>query len=78
VQLALDRDSIGLTLAELHQQAGELGAAVAVVEQLTPSTVVAVSLAELYSDQGRWDDVVRLTDSSTSLAVQVRRHPRLP
>ncbi len=56
------RVSIGLTLAELHQQAGDLDAAVAVAEQLTPSTVAAVSLAELYSEQGRWHDVVQLTD----------------
>jgi tetratricopeptide (TPR) repeat protein len=62
VELPLDRDSIGLTLAELHQQAGDLDAAVAVVEQLTPSTVAAVSLAELYADLGRWDDVVALTE----------------
>lgn len=65
-QLPLDRDAIGLTLAELHQEAGDLDAAVAVVEQLTPSTIAAVSLAELYSALGRWDDVVELTEGLTS------------
>lgn len=66
VELPLDRDSMGLTLAELHQQAGDLDAAVAVVEQLTPSTVAAVSLAELYADLERWDDIVELTEGLTN------------
>lgn len=34
-------------LAGLHQEAGDLSAAVNVVEQLEPSTITAVSLAEL-------------------------------
>lgn len=61
-QLPLDRDTIGLALAELHQEAGDLDAAVAVVEQVTPSTIAAVSLAELYAALERWDDVVELTE----------------
>jgi tetratricopeptide (TPR) repeat protein len=66
VMLAPDRDFIGLMLAELHQEAGDLGAAVDVVEQLEPSTVTAVSLAELYAEQGRWDEVVDLTNGLTN------------
>jgi tetratricopeptide (TPR) repeat protein len=62
VHLPLDRDALGLTLAELYQQADDLSAAVAVVEQLAPSTVAAVSLAELYAELGRWQDVVDLTE----------------
>lgn len=62
VQLAPDRDFIGLLLAELHQEAGNLPAAVDVVEQLEPSTITAVSLAELYAAQDRWDEVVNLTE----------------
>lgn len=66
VQLPLDRDSVGLTLAELYQEADNLPAAVEVVEQLTPSTVAAVSLAELYADLERWQDVVDLTEGLTN------------
>ena len=77
VHLPLDRDSVGLALAELHQGAGDLAAAVRVVEHLTPTTVTAVSLAELYAAQERWGEVVALTDgvrneddASTFLLIQ--------
>ncbi|WP_261382532.1 lipopolysaccharide assembly protein LapB [Arthrobacter sp. UKPF54-2] len=66
VMLAPGRDFIGLMLAELHQEAGDLPAAVEVVEQLEPSTVTAVSLAELYAEQRRWDEVVELTEGLTN------------
>lgn len=66
VQLPLTRDTIGLTLAEAHQVAGDLRAASDVVEQVTPSTVAAVSLAELYAEQGRWDEVIAMTDGLTN------------
>lgn len=66
VVLPLDRDYIGLVLAELHQKLGDLEAGVDVVEQLEPSTVTAVSLAELYADLGRWSDIVELTDGLTN------------
>ena len=65
-ELPLSRDTIGLTLAEAHQQAGDLEAAVDVVEHVTPSTVSAVSLAELYADQHRWADVIDLTNGATN------------
>jgi tetratricopeptide (TPR) repeat protein len=66
VALPLDRDYIGLMLAELLQETGNLPAAVDVVEQLEPSTVTAVSLAELYAQQGRWEDVVDLSEGLTN------------
>lgn len=77
VQLAPDRDFIGLLLGELHQEAGNLPTAIDTIEQLEPSTVSAVSLAELYIAQERWADVVDLTEglinedeASTFLLIQ--------
>lgn len=60
--LPLSRDAIGLALAELRQEAGDLAAATDLVESLEPTTLAAVSLAELYGQQSRWDDVVDLTN----------------
>ncbi|WP_457967977.1 hypothetical protein M1E17_05925 [Arthrobacter sp. D1-29] len=62
VEIPADHNFIGLALAELHQAAGRIPSAVDIVEQLTPSTVTAISLAELYSVQGRWEEVITLTD----------------
>lgn len=77
VQLSPDRDLVGLLLGELHQEAGNLPAAIDVVEQLEPSTVSAVSLAELYAAEERWTDIVDLTEglvnedeASTFLLIQ--------
>ncbi|NUU19043.1 DUF4236 domain-containing protein [Cellulomonas humilata] len=67
VTMPLSRDAIGLALAEAHQSVGDLAAAVSVVESLEPSTIAAVSLAELYADQERWDEVITLTDGVTNL-----------
>ncbi|GAC1376201.1 MAG: hypothetical protein NVS2B15_24000 [Pseudarthrobacter sp.] len=66
VQLPPDREFIGLLLAKLHHAAGNLAAAVDVVEQLEPSTLAAVSLAELYAEQRRWGEVVDLTNGITN------------
>lgn len=60
VTLPLDRQTIGLIYAEILQEAGDLDAAIAVVEGLEPTTIAAVSLAELYADQGRWEEVIFL------------------
>jgi tetratricopeptide (TPR) repeat protein len=60
--LPIGRDAVGLTLAELRQEQGDLDAAIDVVEQLEPSTYAAVSLADLYAAAGRFDDVIALTD----------------
>lgn len=75
--LPLDRNTLGLILAEIEQDEGNLDQAVAVVEALEPTTIAAVSLAELYADQARWADVIDLTNGlsnedepSTYLLVQ--------
>jgi len=65
-QMPWDRQSMGLLLAELEQEAGNHPRAIAVVEQLEPTTVAAVSLAELYSEEERWADVVDLTNGLTN------------
>jgi tetratricopeptide (TPR) repeat protein len=61
-ELPLNRDAIGLMLGELRQEQGNLDGAIDVVEQLEPTTYSAVSLAELYAQTGRWDDVIELTE----------------
>lgn len=61
-QLPINRDAVGLALAELKQQEGNLEGAIDVVEQLEPTTYAAVSLAELYAQADRWDDVIELTE----------------
>ncbi len=65
VTLPLSRTSLGLVLAELRQEDGDLAEAAAVVETLEPSAVAAVSLAELYGLLERWQGVVDLTDNIT-------------
>jgi tetratricopeptide (TPR) repeat protein len=65
-QMPWGRQSMGLLLAELEQEAGNQGRAIDVVEQLEPTTVAAVSLAELYSEEERWADVVDLTNGLTN------------
>ncbi len=61
-QQFIDRDAVGLTLAEVLQAAGEISEAIEVVEHLEPSFVAAVSLAELYSLAQRHKDVIDLTN----------------
>jgi tetratricopeptide (TPR) repeat protein len=65
-ELRVDRAAVGLALGELLQEAGDLPGAIAVVEQLEPTTFAALSLAELYSQSGRHADVVSLTDGVTN------------
>lgn len=60
--VGLNRAGIGLALAELHQDAGDLDAAIDAVEQLEPTTFAALSLAELYSLDGRHQEVVDMTE----------------
>jgi hypothetical protein len=61
-ELPVNRDAVGLALAELKQDAGDLKGAIDVVEQLEPTAYAAVSLAELYALVGRYDDVIQLTE----------------
>jgi tetratricopeptide (TPR) repeat protein len=63
VILPINRDAVGLALAELLQDSGDLSAAIEIVEQLEPTAYVVVSLAELYSQAGRHSDVVALTEA---------------
>ncbi|MFY9587896.1 MAG: hypothetical protein WAT66_10625 [Actinomycetota bacterium] len=60
--LALGRDAVGLGLAELQQADSDVAAAIDTVEQLEPTTYAAVSLAELYSSAGRFNETVELTE----------------
>lgn len=76
-ELPLTRDALALLLAELEQDAGHRDRAIAVVESLEPTTIAAVSLAELYAEERRWAEVVAMTDglsneddASTFLLVQ--------
>jgi tetratricopeptide (TPR) repeat protein len=59
--LPFSRDAVGLALVELLQGAGNIRAAIQVAENLDPSQIAAVSLAELYVESLRYDDVVDLT-----------------
>jgi tetratricopeptide (TPR) repeat protein len=61
-ELPVNRDAVGLALAELKQDEGDVAGAIDVVEQLEPTTYSAVSLAELYAQAERWDEVVELTE----------------
>ncbi|MDB5243962.1 MAG: hypothetical protein JWP57_4588 [Spirosoma sp.] len=64
--LPLARDALALLLAELEQSAGNVDRAIDVVESADPTTIAAVSLAELYAEQNRWGDIVQLTDGLTN------------
>lgn len=65
--LPIGRSTVGLAVAELHQEAGDLEAAIKTVEQIDPPTAIAaLSLAELYVDAGRYADVVDITDGLTN------------
>jgi tetratricopeptide (TPR) repeat protein len=65
-ELPLNRNTIGLVLAELHQERNDLKDAIAVVEQLEPTTLTALSLAELYAQAKRFDDVIQITEGITN------------
>ncbi len=77
-QHSIGRDAVGLTLAEVLQQANEISEAIEVVEQLEPSFIAGVSLAELYSLAGRNNEVIDLTngvqneDDATALLLTYR------
>jgi hypothetical protein len=79
-ELPVNRDAVGLALAELKQEYEDLAGAIDVVEQLEPNTYTAISLAELYAETGRWDDVIGLTegmknaDDASALLCLFRGH----
>jgi len=65
-ELPINRDAVGLALAELKQDRDDFAGAIDIVEQLEPTTYSAVSLAELYAQTGRCDDVIELTAGITN------------
>ena len=65
-ELPLDRQAVGLALAELLQEAGDVSQAIDIVEQLEPNTPAAVSLAELYLQADRPAEVIALTNGITN------------
>lgn len=66
VTLRADKDALGLGLAELYQKAGDIDRAIAIVENLEPTSIAAVSLAELYADKAQWGDIIELTENLTN------------
>lgn len=77
VTLPLSQEILDLLLVEALQAGGELDKAIDVAEGLEPTTIAAVSLAELYIDAGRFEDVIDVTnalvnedEASTFLLVQ--------
>lgn len=60
--LPVSRDATGLMLAEIYQSQGKSDEAISAVESVNPTTYAAVSLAELYIEAGRLDDVIEITD----------------
>ncbi|AQP50814.1 hypothetical protein BW733_08220 [Tessaracoccus flavescens] len=66
VTMPLNRDLIGLTLAEFRQAQGDLPGAIEAIESLDPTFPAAVSLAELYNEAGRHAEVIELTNGVTN------------
>jgi len=62
VELPICREAVGLSLAELMQDAERIGDAIHLVEGMEPTGSTAVSLAELYVLEGEWQQVIALTD----------------
>ena len=62
VELPICREAVGLSLAELMQEAGRIADAIHLVEGMEPTGSTAVSLAELYVLEGEWQQVIALTD----------------
>ncbi|MEI7520906.1 MAG: DUF4236 domain-containing protein [Thermoleophilia bacterium] len=62
VSLPICREAVGLSLAELMQEAGRIDDAIHLVEGMEPTGSTAVSLAELYVLEGEWQQVIALTD----------------
>lgn len=64
--LGITTDVVLLAVAELHQAAGDLDAAIWTVEQAEPTAPAALSLTELYGEAGRHAEVVDLTDGTVN------------
>lgn len=78
VTLPISRDAVGLALAEVEQALGNPAAAISIVEHLDPSHIAAVSLCELYSEVGRYNEIIDVTngianeDDATALLLTFR------
>ena len=66
VLLPVDRNALGLGLAEVRQAQGRAAEVVPVVEQLEPNVATAVSLCELNTVTGRYGEVAKLTEGITN------------
>jgi tetratricopeptide (TPR) repeat protein len=66
VHLPINRDAVGLALGEVLQETGDVDRAIETVEQLEPTTYAAVSLAELYAQTGKYDEIVEITNGITN------------
>lgn len=67
VELNLDRDAIGLLYAEILQSQNLLDRAIDVVEDLYPTQATALSLADLYVFNKRWQDVIEVSNGVTNV-----------
>lgn len=63
---AISRSIVGLCLAEILQLAGEIDKAIDIVEQLAPTQATTLSLAEMYLQTKRYDDVLEVTNGITN------------
>lgn len=63
VALPLSQEILDLLLVEAYQVHGQVEEAIDVAEGLEPTTIAAVSLAELYIEAGRFDDVIDVTNA---------------
>ena len=80
VDVPLSHDALGLFYAELLQAEGYYLNVIAVVEGLAPTSVTAISLADLYCTAAQWQDVIDLTeniantDDATAVLYMLRAH----
>lgn len=78
VHLPLQRNSIALLVAELHQARDDLAQAVGVLESVEATSHVRLSLAELLFEQGQFDRVLSVSqgvindDDVTALTLAYR------
>ena len=75
--MPLSRSALAIQLAEIEQGNSNHARAIEIVESIEPTTIAAVSLAELYAAEAQWDEIVDLTtgianddEASTYLLMQ--------
>jgi tetratricopeptide (TPR) repeat protein len=61
-ELPLDRSSIGLAVAELRQEVGDLDGAIEAAQYADLTTLAALSQSEIYAETGRYAPIVKLTE----------------